>query len=303
MSNINLNKNLNSINSIKGIFPALVTPFNSKGCINETVLRQIVRMNLDKGVAGFYVCGSTAEAFLLSLEERKQVLEIVAEEAKGKCCLIAHIGCISTDHAIELGLHAKKVGVDAISSVSPFYYKFTFSELKNYYFDVANEVKLPMIVYNFPAFSGMNMTLENIIELKANPYIIGIKHTSMDLYQLERMKSEIKDLVVLNGYDEVFLAGLSMGADGAVGSTYNFMAEKFIEIERLYRQGRNKEAAQLQGEANGIIAVLAKVGVFQGIKYLLGKMGFDCGKCRKPFRELDESEKELLDEVFSLYLS
>lgn len=230
----------------KGIFPALVTPFTKDNKISEKSLEMLVEMNLQKGVKGFYVGGSTGEAFLLSADERKYILDIVANKAKGKCTLIYHIGCISTEHAIELAKHAKKIGVDAISAIPPFYYKFSLQEIFDYYTNIVNEVDLPMIVYNFPILSGVSLSAENIKELSANKRIIGIKHTSMDLYQLERMKNINKRLIIFNGHDEVFLGSLSMGADGAIGTTYNFMAERFIKIKELFEAGKQKEAQKLQ---------------------------------------------------------
>jgi N-acetylneuraminate lyase len=285
---------------LKGIFPALITPFTADGKINKKAITDIINMNIEKGVDGFYVCGSTGESFLLSLEERKQVLQIAAEIIHGRCALIAHIGCIGTEHALELAEHAKGVGVDAISSIPPFYYKFSFEEIKNYYLDIVNSATLPMIIYNFPALSGVSFTAEHIKEFAKDERIIGIKHTSMDLYQMERMKEASGRMILFNGHDEVFLAGLAMGADGAIGSTYNFMAHKFIKIKELFEENKLKEAKRLQIEANEIIAVLIKTGVFQGIKYILGKQGIDCGPCRKPFKELTISDKELLDSIMHL---
>jgi N-acetylneuraminate lyase len=264
-------------------------------------LRESGRFHLKKGVNGFYVGGSTAEAFLLSLEERKRILEVVAAEAKGECALIYHVGCIGTGQAIELAKHAKGVGVDAISSIPPFYYKFSSEEIKSYYLDIVDAVDLPMIVYNVPAFSGVTLTSENLKQFRADGRIIGVKHTSMDLYQLNRMKQVDPRLIIYNGHDEVFLAGLAMGADGAIGSTYNFMAEKFLEINRLYHTGQIKAAQQIQNEANEIIAVLIKVGVFQGIRYILKTMGLDSGECRKPFKPLSPTDRDLLDRVIHKY--
>jgi N-acetylneuraminate lyase len=285
---------------LKGIFPALITPFTNEGKINEKAITDIINANIEKGVDGFYVCGSTGESFLLSLEERKQVLQIAAEKIQGRCALIAHVGCIGTEHAIELAKHAAQVGVDAISSIPPFYYKFTFEEIKNYYLDIVNSVNLPMIVYNFPALSGVSFTADHVKEFAKDERIIGIKHTSMDLYQLERMKEASDRMILFNGHDEVFLAGLSMGADGAIGSTYNFMAHKFIKIKKLFEENKLEEAKKLQIEANEIITALIKTGVFQGIKYILGRQGIDCGPCRKPFRELTSQDKELLDGIIHL---
>jgi N-acetylneuraminate lyase len=279
---------------LKGIFPALLTPYTSDNRIDEQSLVKLVELNLAKKVDGFYVSGSSAEAFLLSLEERKLILDIVADATKGKCLFIAHIGCISTDQAIELGQYAQKVGAAAISSVVPFYYKFSFAEIKEYYFDIVNNVDLPMIIYNFPAFSGFNFNSDNVKEFLDDRRFIGVKHTSSDFYALERFKKENQDIIVYNGYDEMFLAGLSMRADGGIGSTYNFMAEKYVKIKELFEVG-DMEAAQLvQTEVNAVIKVLMQVGVFPGVKEAVNMMGIECGECRRPFRRLSGEEKEVL---------
>ena len=290
---------MKGMQKLKGIFPALLTPFTKEDKINEKALQQLVKMNIDKGVDGFYVGGSTAEAFLLSLEERKYIVDIVAQEAKGKCAIIVHIGCISTDQAVELGKHAEKAGVDAVSSIPPFYYNFSFPEIKSHYFEIVNRVNLPMVMYNFPAFSGVTLNSDNIGEFLKDPRFIGIKHTSSDFFSLERFKQTYKDVLVYNGFDEMFLAGLSMGADGGVGSTYNFMAEKFIRIKQLFEEGKMEEARRIQNEANNIIKVLVKVGVLPGEKEVLNQMGLEFGECRKPFKKVSEEEKEMLRKVLA----
>lgn len=287
----------NKINDFKGIYPALVTPFTPDDRLNEDALRKLVRMNIEKGVQGFYVCGSTGEAFLMTQEERQRVLEVVVDEVQGRCRIIAHIGCIGTSQALTLGIHAKKLGIDAVSAIPPFYYKYGFDEIREHYFTIANALKIPMIVYNYPANSGVELKEENIKELRKNKYIMGIKHTSMNLYQISRLKAQDNDLLIFNGHDEVYLGGLVMGCDGAIGSTYNFMAEKFIGIESYFREGKISEATMLQKEANEIIAVLIRTGVFQGIKYILSKMGIDCGECRLPFRKLNQQDMQDIDRV------
>lgn len=288
---------------LRGVYPALVTPYTSDNKICEKSLREIVDMNIKKGVSGFYVGGSTGEAFVLSLEERKEILEIVTDEVKGRVNIISHIGCISTDQAIELGLHAKSLGVNAVSAVPPFYYKLSFDEIKKHYFAIANAVQLPLVVYNIPSMSGVELSADNIRELRQNPYIVGIKHTSMNLFQLERMCAADNDLLIFNGLDEVCLAGLSMGADGAIGSTYNVMAEKFLAIEKLFLEGNQKDAYRIQREANNVIDALIHTDVFGGIKYILyKKYGIDCGPCRSPFVTLTEESKSLLDDIIKKYL-
>lgn len=285
----------------KGIFPALLTPFDENDRVNTKVLEELVDYNLKKGVDGFYVGGSTAEAFLLTEEERLLVMKTVSERAKGKCTLIAHIGCISTAQAIKFAKAAEEMGYDAVSSVAPFYYKFSFSEIKKYYFDIVDAVGLPMLIYNFPAFSGVNLTVDNIKEFLSDDRFIGVKHTSNDYFALEQFKAAFPDKLVYNGYDEMLLAGLSMGADGAIGSTFNFMAEKFIKIRELMAKNDLAGAQKIQKEANIIIQALCKVGVMQGEKAVLDALGFDFGPARAPFGPLTEAQKkELLDVVLPL---
>ena len=283
----------------QGIFPALLTPYTSDDHINTEALRRLIRFNLDKGVKGFYVCGSTAEAFLLTMEERKQILETVVDEASGKATIIAHIGCISTSQAIELALHAESQGVDAISSIPPFYFNFSFEEIKNYYFDIIDRVNAPLIIYNFPDFSGVTLNADNINVFLNDKRILGIKHTSSDFYSLERFKRIRQDTVVFSGFDQMFLSGLAAGADGAIGSTYNFMAEKFVLIDQLYKAGKMPEALQVQIKANNIMQAVMKIGVMPAEKAILDILGLDFGTCRKPFRVPTREEYQILEQVLA----
>lgn len=278
----------------KGIFPALVTPFDKEGKVDGKQIENIVQLNLKKGVSGFYVGGSTAEVFLLTEKERKYIYEAAKDASDGKCTMIAHIGCISTAQAIEYGNLAEKLGYDAVSSITPYYYKFSFEEIKNYYYEIAENVGLPMFIYNFPAFSGVNLSTENIGEFLRHKNILGLKHTSSDYFALERFKSLFPDKIIYNGFDEMLLAGLSMGADGGIGSTYNFMAEKYIQIYHLVNEGKLEAAKEIQSTANIIIEALIKVGVIGGVKEMLNLAGIDCGDCRAPFRKLSEEDKEYL---------
>jgi len=285
------------MNHLKGIIPALLTPFTANNRINEQALIRLIKLNLEKGVDGFYVGGSTSEAFLMSLEERKYILDIAVQECKGKCSIIYHIGSIGTDQAIELGQHAEHAGVDAISAVAPFYYHFSAEEIKRYYYDIVNRVHLPMIIYNFPASSGVTFGIEDLLAFFQDRRFIGIKHTSSDFFFLERLKQRRSEILAYNGFDEMFLAGLIMGADGGIGSTYNFMAEKFIQIRKVFEAGDVAEARRIQADANEIIAAIVKIGVLPAEKEMLNLMGLDFGECRSPFRQVTEEEREWLQSL------
>ncbi|MBE6669664.1 MAG: N-acetylneuraminate lyase [Ruminococcaceae bacterium] len=287
---------------MKGIFTALLTPFDKNDNVNEKELEKLVRHNVNMGASGFYVGGSTAEAFFLSTEERKLIMDVVKDTAPEKT-LIAHIGSLREKEAHELSAHANKLGYKAISSVAPFYFKFTFEEIKGYYIRLAENSDIPMLVYHFPGFSGVNMGMGEISQFLSDDRFIGIKYTSNDFFTMEQCKSRFPDKVVYNGYDEMFLCGLSMGADGGIGSTYNFMADKFVRIQKLFDEGRISEAQEVQKEANRIISILCKIGVMPAEKEVLCQLGFDFGKCRPPFSSPNEEARDLIAKEIIPYVT
>ena len=274
-----------------GIFTALLTPFDKNGKVNEKALCDLIEFNIRKGVDGFYVNGSTAESFLLTEAERKLVYELVADRAKGRVKLIAQVGAIATDQAIGWAKLAESLGYDAVSSVAPFYFKFSADEVKKYYFDIVNEVSLPMIVYHIPAFSGVAMGAAAFEAFLTDDRFAGVKYTATDYFLMEQLKTTYPDKVIYNGYDETFLCGLSMGADGGIGSTYNFMADKYVKLKALFEQGKITEAQAQQREINFIIDLLVKYGVMPMEKEILTQLGMDFGTCRRPFSPVSEEGK------------
>jgi N-acetylneuraminate lyase len=283
---------------LTGLYPALVTPYTAAGELDRDVLARLVERLIEQGVDGFYVCGSTGECFLLDETERMQALETVVTTNRGRAAVIAQVGSTSTRQSVRLAAHAAEVGADAVSSVSPFYYKYSFAALLSHYRAIMDAVALPMLVYNFPALSGVNFAMEHFSRFAEDPRIIGIKHTSYDLFQLERIHSQIPRFVLFNGHEEVFLAGMSMGASGAIGATFNIMTEKFSRIQRLFKANRMAEALVEQSSANTVVAALLEAGIFAGIKYLLGKQGLDCHGCRMPMEQVSPEQQVKLDAVF-----
>lgn len=285
----------------KGIYTALATPFSNDGKVDLEAIKTLIDYNLKMKPSGFFVGGSTAEAFLQSIDERKQVLKTVKEYVGDKLPLIAHIGCISTEDAKALAKYAEELGYDAISSVAPFYHKFAFEQIKKYFFDLVDSVNIPLFIYNIPEFTNVTFTFEQLSELFQNKKITGIKHTSGDYYLLRRLKSAFPEKTVFNGYDETFLAGLVMGADGGIGGHFNYMADKFVEIYNLFCEGKITEAMDCQEKATKIIDIVCEYGLLPSVKAILKAKGIDCGNCREPFRIFtDEEEKALLKKVLPL---
>ena len=281
-----------------GAYAALVTPYTQDNQVNYNELQRLVRYLIDNGIDGFYVGGSTAEAFLLENEERKKVLEAVVEANNGDRKVICHVGSISTDTAIDFACHAEKVGADAISAISPFYYKFSEQEIIGYYDDIMNATTLPMFIYNFPNFSGFSLTEETLNKMEDHKNLAGVKFTSTDMFLLERIKTNHPNLIVWNGFDEMLAAGLMMGADGGIGSTYNCMPRLIHRIIDSFSAGDIAKAHEYQVLANHVIKAICKHGVFASVKTILEMDGFRFNGCRKPFSPMTDEGRAELRQVY-----
>jgi len=284
---------------LAGLHAALVTPFRADGRLNAEVVADLVDLELAQGIDGFYVGGSTGEAFLQSREERAEMLRAVAAAAGGRCALIAHVGAIATGEAIALAEVAAEAGYHAISSIPPFYYKFGVEEIVGHYRQLAAASPLPVICYNFPDMSGVQFTTATLIELLRSPGFVGLKHTSSNFFQLERVHRALPETLIFNGYDEQLLAGLAMGADGAIGSTYNYMGRLFVALCRRFADGALDEARALQARANDMIDVITEIGFLPATKALLALQGVDCGPCRAPFRTVTTGEMKRLESALA----
>lgn len=285
------------MNKFKGVYAALMTPFQTNGAVDHEALKVLADHCIDAGLTGLYVGGSTGEGFLLTEEERMEVFRTVGKHLGGKCNLFAHVGAISTDSAIRMAKVAEDSGFDAVSAVAPFYYSFPLEAIKTYYSDIMSATDLPMIMYNFPNAGGFNGMLDVVNAFIHNEKLLGIKHTSQNLFELEQFKHLERDLTVFNGFDEMLVAGLSMGADGGIGSTYNFMPKIILEIYNSFNNGDISAAQKAQEKANRIIADMIPYGVFQMEKEILNQLGVPVGECRKPFLPLSKEGKAKAKEI------
>lgn len=269
--------------NLKGIFSALLVSFNQDGSINEQGLRQIIRHNIDKmKVDGLYVGGSTGENFMLSTAEKKEIFRIAKDEAKDQVALIAQVGSINLKEAVELGKYATELGYDSLSAVTPFYYKFSFAEIKHYYDTIVAETGNNMIVYSIPFLTGVNMGIEQFGELYQNPKIIGVKFTAGDFYLLERLRKAYPNHLIWSGFDEMLLPAVALGVDGAIGSTFNVNGLRAKAIFELGQAGKLSEAKAIQHTTNDLIEAVIANGLYLTLKELLKLEGVDAGYCREP---------------------
>lgn len=281
-----------SLERFQGIIPAILTPYDESGDISERAARKLVRHLLGKRVDGFYVGGSTGEGFLLSAGERELLLEVIIDEVRGTVPVIAHVGAMDTATSVKLTKHAARVGADAVSSVAPFYYKHGTEQVRGHYLDIAQAADIPLILYHFPAMTGVQSTVRFYEELSKVDHIVGVKFTSKDTFELQQLIEACgPDFRVFNGPDECLLAGLAVGCCGAIGSTYNIMPRLFTQLYSKFKAGEMAEALRLQAKANRVIAELLKYDFIAFEREILRLQGIDTGRPRKPIQQLTEEER------------
>ncbi|MGP1521845.1 MAG: N-acetylneuraminate lyase [Treponema sp.] len=280
-----------------GLYSALITPYNKSGELDTAMLCKVIKHQLDKGVEGFYCCGSSGEGLLLSNDERKKILEVVLSEVSGQVPVVAHVGALSTRNAVDLARHAEKTGACAVSAIPPIYYHYSQNEINRYYIDILQAIDVDLIVYNIPQFTGISFTAEN--PLLKNRRISGIKHTSMNLYDLERIGKAYPEKTLINGFDEIYASALAAGATATIGTMANICPKLHLKIRGAFLAGKNEEAYALQHRLNDVIQVFVNSSVFPATKYALFLQGFDVGQCRKPFAPLTQKQKQKINSAMN----
>ncbi|WP_315499187.1 N-acetylneuraminate lyase [Gemella sanguinis] len=283
---------------LKGIYSALLIPFDEKGEVKEEGLRQVIEHNLNVcGVDGLYVNGSSGENFLLNTAQKKQIFKFVKEVVGDRAKLIAQVGSLDLNEAVELAKYATELGYDSLSAVTPFYYPLSFKEIKDYYETIINATDNSMILYYIPFLTGVKISLDQFAELLDNEKVIGVKYTAADFYQLERFRRRFPDKLIWSGFDEMLVQAAISGVDGAIGSTYNVNGKTSKKIFELAKEGKVEEAYELQHKANDVIEKVLELGLYQTLKEILKVKGIDAGYCKKPMKVFDP---EKLPEVEKL---
>lgn len=286
----------------EGIIPAFYACYDSEGRIDPEAVRALTRWFVDKGVKGLYVGGSSGECIYQSKEERKVVLENVMAEAKGKLTIIAHVACNNTADSQELAAHAESVGVDAVASIPPIYFKLPPYAIAKYWNDIsAAAPNTDFIIYNIPQLAGVALSVPLLQEMLKNPRCIGVKNSSMPTQDIQMWRDE--GAIVFNGPDEQLISGLVMGAAGGIGGTYGAMPELYIKLYDCVKSGDLAKALEIQNDCCRIIYKMCSGhgNMYAMIKEILRRMGCpDCGSVRAPLAELIESDYPIADECAAM---
>lgn len=285
---------------IKGLIAAPYTPFNNDGTVNPEMISVYAKKLKEDNVKGVFVCGTTGEGMFMTLAERKIVAEEWIKYQDDNFKVIVHVGTTSGKQSAELAEHAQQKGAYAIGCMGPvFLQPGRVEELVDFCAEVASVApELPFYYYHIPSISGINLSMSTFLEMAKTkiPTLAGIKFTDnnlMELQQCVNMNDGKWD--ILHGFDELLLAGLSLGVDGAVGSTYNYIAPLYNMIIEDFENGRLEDARLKQAFSVKVVEILIKYkGALVAGKALMKATGVDCGPNRLPLQNLTETEYESL---------
>jgi N-acetylneuraminate lyase len=272
---------------LKNLIAATYAPMHSDGSLNTKLIPDYSEFLRQNKVAGVFINGSTGDFASLTISERKEITEAWWKCKQPDLYLIDHVGDTSLKNACDLAHHAADK-VDAIAAIAPYYFRLnTIKKLVRYCQEIAScAPNLPFYYYHIPALSGANLNMVNFLQKAAEdiPNLAGIKFTNSDLVDFKQSVDFAGGKYdILFGFDEIFLAGLSFGAKGWVGSTYNHLSPLYYEIKRLSEAGKTQEAANLQEKAIQFVQILDAAGGFNGVgKGFMKYLGIDCGPSRFP---------------------
>jgi 4-hydroxy-tetrahydrodipicolinate synthase len=233
-----------------GVYTAMITPFNERGEVDETALRDLIEFQIENGVDGLVPCGTTGESPTLSHAEHDRVIEITIEQVGRRVPVIAGTGSNSTAEAVRLSQQAMKAGADAIMLVNPYYNKPTQKGLFLHFQEVARSVSLPCVIYNIKGRTGVNLETETLMRLcDACSNILAVKEASGDLQQMKAVIARRRpDFSVLSGDDNMALALVSAGGDGVISVASNLVPDKMVALIHGALRGELETAQSLDTE-------------------------------------------------------
>ena len=282
----------------KGCFTAIVTPFR-KGEIDEENFRGLIQFQLEKGVDGIVPCGTTGESPTLSYEEHKRIIQITLEEVKGKVPVIAGTGSNSTREAEELTLYAKEAGADAALVITPYYNKPTQKGMEIHYKKLA-EIGLPIIIYNVPSRTGVNIHPSTVGKLSKVKNIIGIKEASGSMDQISSIISCVDpEFEVFSGDDSLTLPILSLGGVGVISVLSNLLPGEVTQMVRAWLEGDYQRAKELHYKLYPLFKAMFIETNPIPVKTAMAKLNMIPKEWRPPLSEMERENEKRLEKVMA----
>jgi 4-hydroxy-tetrahydrodipicolinate synthase len=272
---------MNQKSFFTGVCTALVTPF-LRGEVNYPMLQRLLQYQIDSGIRNVVICGTTGESPTLSDTEKLELFRKSKEYAGDQCRIIAGTGSNCTEHAVALSRSAEQLGVDGLLLVSPYYNKATPEGLFAHYSAIARAVQLPVILYNVPSRTGVDIPVEVYRKLSRIPNIVGVKEASTDVVKVARILAECPGFSVWSGNDDLTVPVMSLGGCGVISVLSNVAPAKTKAMTEAALDGDFDTAASLQLELLPLIhALFSEVNPIP-VKAAMREIGFDCGDCRLP---------------------
>lgn len=283
-----------------GACTALVTPF-SNGKVDYSMLRKLLHRQMAAGIHAVVLCGTTGEAPTLTDEEKLTIFQQAKEFTGDDCTIIAGTGSNSTQHALTLSRAAEEVGADALLVVSPYYNKATAEGLLAHYTAVAGAVHIPVIAYNVPGRTGVDIPVEVYAQLAEIPNIAGVKEASSDITKINRIRSVCPgDFSVWSGNDSMIVPVMALGGQGVISVLSNLLPVETQAMAQAALDGDFDTAAALQIQLTPLIDLLFSEPNPIPVKAAMELLGLDCGSCRLPLTPLSSQNLQKLKQALSL---
>ena len=279
----------------KGCATALVTPMHADGSVNYDCLKELVNSQIDRGIDALVACGTTGEKSTLRYEEHLKVIEVTVKSAKGRVPVIAGTGSNDTVYSVELCRDAEALGADALLMVTPYYNKTSQKGLVEHYNYIADRVSKPIILYNVPSRTGVNIKPQTYKELSKLEKIVAVKEASGDISQIAEIKHLCQDdLWIYSGNDDQTVPVLSLGGAGVISVASNILPTAFHDICFEYLKGNTEKSRQIFDFYFGLLKALFLDVNPVPLKNAMNILGQNVGPCRLPLYPMDNQNIEVL---------
>lgn len=279
----------------KGSAVALVTPFTKDNKVNFDKLAELIEYHIENKTDAIVSCGTTGEATTMSDEEILSVLEFTVKKVNGRIPVIAGTGSNNTMHSVELSLKAEALGVDGLLIITPYYNKANKSGLKKHFITIAESVNIPIILYNVPGRTCMNISPALIAELAQVPNIVAVKEASGDLGQVAEIASLVpEDFAIYSGNDDSIVPLLSLGGHGVISVLANVCPKETHDLVEKYLEGDVEGSRKIQLDLDALIAALFIEVNPIPVKTAMNLLGFEVGDLRLPLDNMDPANLEVL---------
>jgi len=288
---------------IRGIVPPLVTPLTSRDQLDHAGLQRLIEYQIDAGVAGLFMLGSTGEAPSLSYRLRYELVEKTCELVAGRVPILVGVTDTSLDEAIEFTNFSKSAGATAIVAAAPYYYSVGQLEVRDFLWKLADESTLPMFAYNIPPCVKLSLSFDSFEYLSRHPNVCGLKDSAGDIVafgELLKLRSARPDWTILVGYESLTAQSVLMGGDGGVTGGANLCPNLFVDIFNAADRNDRQEIDRLQADVDYLqqlysIAGTGAVGYFTGVKVAMGIAGICSGYLAPPFLPADEATRTKIE--------